>query len=82
MPKITQYRIVKAQVESFKELGCVAAFDIQGYNRRFAAKIRIITDTKSYQFSEANWDLVSSKLAKLYKKLASSFPPSPEQNGE
>lgn len=66
MPKLNQYRTVKAQVESFKELGCLTVFDVQGYKEKFAPKIRIFTDTKFYRFSEPDWDIVSLQLAKLY----------------
>ena len=69
MPKLNQYRVVKAQVESFKELGCLTVFDVQDHTQRYAPKIRIFTDTKFYRFSEPDWDIVSLQLAKLYGVL-------------
>lgn len=66
MPKLNQYLTVKAQVESFKELGFICQFDIQDYKHKFAPKIRLIGECKMYRFSDENWDIVSSQLAKLY----------------
>jgi hypothetical protein len=69
MPKLTQYRIVKLQVESFKQLGFETEFNVQGYYHHFAPKIRLIKDTKEYRFSDVNWVTVSLQLARLYKVL-------------
>lgn len=69
MPKLNQYLTVKAQVESFKELGCLTLFEIQGFNQGFAPKIRVVTDTKFYRFSEPDWNIVSLQLAKLYGEI-------------
>jgi len=66
MPKLNQYLIVKAQVESFRELGCATRLQVQGFYDHFAPKIQIITGRRQYRFSDANWDIVSSQLAKLY----------------
>jgi len=66
MPNLTQYRIVKAQVESFKKLGFEIEFGVQCFYDHFAPKIRMVTSTKEYWFSDPDWDTVSLQLAKFY----------------
>lgn len=69
MPKLTQYLVVKKQIESFKVLGFKTEFDIQNVNMHFNPKIRLCKDTHEYKFYERDWNLVTLKLAKLYTSL-------------
>lgn len=69
MPKLLQYKIVKLQVESFKNLGFNTEFSIQPWDKHFAPKIRIYNKNLEYQLNNANWNTTSIKLARLYGVL-------------
>jgi hypothetical protein len=69
MPKLLQYKLVKLQIESFRELGFNTEFEIMGYHDQFAAKIKIIKDKQEYFVSHKNWDIVSLQLCGLYLEL-------------
>lgn len=69
MPRINEFYTVRAQVESFIELGFNVSLEMQGIDQRFAPKIRLSTDTKEYRFSDPDWNVVSLQLAKLYGVL-------------
>lgn len=69
MPTKEQYSIVKAQVESFKELGCRTRFEVQPLKDKYAPKIVIEYSWKSWRLCDEDWNIVSRQLAELYKNL-------------
>jgi len=75
MPKLLQYKIVKAQVESFLVRGFLSVFHVQGFEQKFAASVLIYNPEtrKSYRFSDEDWNVVSMQIAQLYSKLFRKF---------
>ena len=64
MPKINEYRTVKAQVLSFNAMGLDTQFSVQP--RTYAPLVVVRCGDKNYRFSHPDWNVVSRQLAHVY----------------
>ena len=66
-----QIQMVKALTESFKDLGCYAAFSKKSNSITFHPKVVIKHKEKTYLFSDEDWNVVIMQLTTLYKTIKS-----------